>query len=69
MLSLLSCEKLREGRETERSLPPDMRQFIVDLHAELPTMSWQEIVEICSIRFGRKPFHHRVKHIILVQAG
>jgi hypothetical protein len=69
MLGLFSSEKPREGIETERSLPPDMRQLIVDLHAELPTMSWREIAEICSIRFGRKPSHHSVKHIILVQAG
>jgi len=36
----------------------------VDLHAELPTMSWREIADICYIRFGRKPSHHSVKHVI-----
>jgi putative transposase len=69
MLGLFSSEKPHERRETERSLPSDMRHLIVDLHTELPTMSWREIVGICSIRFGRKPSHHSVKHTILVQAG
>ncbi len=61
MLSLFSSEKPREGAETARTFPPDMRQLIVDLHAELPTMSWREIADICYIRFGRKPSHHSVK--------
>src|SRR5215472_1291155 len=39
MRSLLSSQKPREEAETERSLPPEMRQLIVDLHAELFTMS------------------------------
>src|SRR5947209_8574629 len=62
MSSLFSNAQPREDVETERSLPPDMRQLIVDLHAELPTMSWREIAEICYIRYGRKPSHHSVKH-------
>jgi len=64
MLSLFSSEKPRKETETARSLPPDMRQLIVDLHAELPTMSWREIAEICYIRYGRKPSHHSVKRVI-----
>ena len=50
----------REGREAECSLPSDMRQLSVDLHAALPAMSGREIAEICSNRFGRKPSHHSV---------
>ena len=50
----------REGIETECSLPSDMRQLSVDLHAALPAMSGREIAEICSNRFGRKPSHHSV---------
>jgi transposase len=45
-------------------LPPDLRQLIVDLHAELPTMSWREIAEICYLRFGRKPSHHSVQRVL-----
>jgi hypothetical protein len=40
-----------------------MRQLIVDLHTELPAMSWREIAEICYIRYGRRPAHHSVKHL------
>src|SRR5262249_47635019 len=63
MQSLLGAPQPREEVETERSLPEDMRQLIVDLHAELPTMSWREIAEICYIRYNRKPSHHSVKRI------
>ena len=65
MQSLFSSQKPREETETARSLPLDMRQLIVDLHAELPTMSWREIAEICYIRTGRKPSHHSIKHIAI----
>src|SRR5579859_3519260 len=41
-----------------------MRQLIVDLHAEAPTMSWREIAEVCYIRSGRKPSHNSVKQVI-----
>jgi transposase len=63
MQSLFSSQQPREETETARSLPLDMRQLIVDLHAELPTMSWREIAEICYVRTGRKPSHHSIKHI------
>ena len=35
----------------------------MDLHAELPTMSWREIAEVCYIRYARRPDHKSVKHI------
>lgn len=38
-------------------------QCRVDLHAELPIMSWREIAGVCYIRYGRKPEHKSVKHI------
>ncbi|HJT56727.1 MAG TPA: hypothetical protein VJ761_09545 [Ktedonobacteraceae bacterium] len=41
-----------------------MRQLIVDIHAELPTMSWREIAEICYIQYGRRPAHHSIKHLV-----
>jgi transposase len=63
MQSLFSTPRPSEDAETERSLPQEMRQLIIDLHAELPTMSWREIAEICYIRYDRKPSHHTVKHI------
>jgi transposase len=63
MRSWFSDHVPREEAETARSLPLDMRQLIVDLHAELPTMSWREIADICYVRTGRKPSHHSIKHI------
>jgi len=63
MQSLFSSGEQGGERETSKSLPPQMRQLIVDLHAELPTMSWREIAEVCYIRYGRKPDHKSVKHI------
>jgi len=50
-------------RETTKTLPEEVRQLIVDLHAELPTMSWREIAEICYIRYGRRQDHKSVKRI------
>jgi hypothetical protein len=63
MQSLFSSGEQGGAREHRNSLPPEMRQLIVDLHAELPTMSWREIAEVCYIRYTRRPAHHSVKHI------
>ena len=63
MQSLFDSKIPREQAETSRSLPQEIRQVIVDLHREMPTMSWREVADICFIRFGRKPSHHSVKHI------
>jgi len=63
MQSLFSSGEQGGARETGKTLPPEIRQLIVDLHAELPTMSWREIAEVCYIRSGRKPDHKSVKHI------
>ncbi len=64
MQSLFAEHSPREQGETSRTLPSDMRQLIVDLHAELPTLSWREIAEVCYIRSGRKPSHNSVKQVI-----
>ena len=63
MASLFSSGEQGGARATQNSLPPEMRQLIVDLHAEYPGMSWREMAEICYIRYGRRPAHHSVKHI------
>ncbi len=60
MQSLFASGEQGGARETRNSLPPEMRQLIVDLHAEHPGMSWREIAEICYIRYGRRPAHHSV---------
>src|SRR5260221_5733104 len=63
MQSLFSSGEQGGERETSKTLPPEICQLIVDLHAGLPTMSCREIAEICYIRYGRRPAHHSVKHI------
>jgi putative transposase len=63
MQSLFSSGGQGGARETRNSLPEEMRQLIVDLHAEHSGMSWRGIAEICYIRYGRRPAHHGVKHI------
>ncbi len=63
MQSLFSSGEQGGERETSKTLPVEMRQLIVDLHMELPTMSWREIAEVCYIRYGRRPDHKSVKHI------
>ena len=47
-----------------RSLPPDMRQLIVDLKAEHPGFRPHEIATICFLRFGRKPSDHTVQRVL-----
>lgn len=64
MASLFATKPRKQRQETARSLPPDMRQLIVDLRVEMPTMSLREIAEICDIRFGRRPSHHSVQFVL-----
>ncbi len=64
MVSLFASKPRKQPQETARSLPPDMRQLIVDLRVELPTMSLREIAEICTIRFHRQPSHHTVQLVL-----
>lgn len=64
MVSLFATKPQKQPKETTRSLPPDMRQLIVDLRVELPTMSMREIAEICDVRCGRRPSHHSVQLVL-----
>lgn len=64
MVSLFASRPRKQPQETARSLPPDMRQLIVDLYIELPTMSLREIAEICETRFHRRPSHNSVKMVL-----
>lgn len=52
MQSLFSSGEQGGAREISKTLPAEIRQLIVDLHAELPTMPWREIAEVCYIRYG-----------------
>ncbi len=46
-------------KQDKRTLPPPMRQAIVDAHAEYPGLSLHEIARICYVQFNRRPSHHR----------
>jgi len=48
----------------KRALPPPMRQAIVDLIAEYPSLSLHEIASICYAQFGRRPSPHTIKLIL-----
>src|SRR6266536_3588867 len=64
MVSLFASRLRKQPQETARSLPPDMRQLIVDLRVEMPNMSIREIAEICDTRFHRRPSHHSIKTVL-----
>jgi len=49
---------------TERSLPEEMRQLIVNLKAEYSGFSTHEIATICFLHFERRPSDHTVKRIL-----
>ena len=64
MASLFPKDPPIRSEDKSRSLPPDMRQLIVDLHAEHPVFRSHEIATICFLRFGRKPSHHSVQRVL-----
>lgn len=45
----------------KRTLPPPMRQVIVDLHAEYPVHHVDEIARIIYVQFGRRPSAQTIK--------
>ena len=53
-----------ELHEDPRSLPPPLRQLIVNLRAEVPSMSLREIALICEVQVGRRPSHHSVQKVL-----
>src|SRR5713101_1686340 len=63
MQSLFPSGEQGGARETGKTLPPEIRQLIVNLHAEMLTMSWREIAEVCYVQYGRRPDHKNVKRI------
>jgi putative transposase len=63
MQSLFPAGSRGGARDTGKTLPEEIRQLIVDLHAEAPWMSWREMAEVCYIRYGRRPHHKHVKRI------
>ena len=47
-----------------RTLSPPLRQLIINLRAEGPSMSLREIALICDVQFGRRPSHHSVQKVL-----
>jgi len=48
----------------QRTLPPNVRQAIVDVHAEYPLLSLREIASICYARFNRRPSPRTIKMVL-----
>jgi hypothetical protein len=48
----------------KRTLPPPVRQAIVDAHAEYPSLSLHELASICYVQCGRRPSPHTIKLIL-----
>ncbi|MHB8598822.1 MAG: helix-turn-helix domain-containing protein [Ktedonobacteraceae bacterium] len=53
-------------KQDKRTLPPPIRQAIVDAHAEYPALSLHEIASICYVQFGRKPSPHTIQYILAI---
>jgi len=63
MRSLFPKERPQTA-EQGRSLPPEMRQLIVNLKAEHPGFTPHELSRICFLHFERRPSDHTVKRIL-----
>src|SRR5438477_1720430 len=51
-------------KQDKRTLPPDMRQEIVDLLAQYPAFRPHELATICFLKFNRKPAPATIKLIL-----
>lgn len=50
--------------EKHRTLPPEVRQAILDAKREHPPLRVQELTTICRARFGHHPSSHTVKRLL-----
>ena len=65
MASLLPAAPPPEiPRQDKRALPPNIRQEIVDLHAQYPAFRPHELATICFVKFNRKPAPATIKLIL-----
>lgn len=53
-----------QQQDHHRSLPPPLRQAIVDLKAEYAALSLRELATICHVRFNRKPSPHTIQQVL-----
>lgn len=55
----------REPKQTDRrSLPPNLRQLLVDRKTEYPAFTPHELATLCYVASGRRPSSHTVKRIL-----
>jgi putative transposase len=47
-----------------RSLPPRLRQLIVDRHTEYPAFTPHELATLCYVAWGRRPSSHTIKRVL-----
>ena len=52
------------SKHDKRTLPPPMRQAIVDARAEHPGLSLHEIARMCYVQFNRRPSHHTIQLVL-----
>ncbi len=65
MASLLPAEPPPPiPKQDKRTLPPPIRQEIVNLHAEYPAFRPHELATICFVKFGRRPRRQTFKLIL-----
>lgn len=65
MASLLTAAPPPEiPKQDKRSLPPDIRQEIVDLHTQYPAFRPHELATICFVKYNRKPAPATIKLIL-----
>ena len=65
MASLLPPDPPPVVRKLDRrSLPPPMRQAIIDLKAEYSAFTLHEIATICYAQFGRRPSPHTIQLVL-----
>ena len=55
----------REPKQTDRrSIPPHLRQLLVDRKTEYPAFTPHELATLCYVASGRRPSSHTVKRIL-----
>ena len=65
MASLLPAEPPPPiPKQDKRTLPPPIRQEIVNLQADYPAFRPHELATICFVKFGRRPSRQTIKLIL-----
>jgi putative transposase len=64
MVSLFRPTKRQEA-DDHRSLPPPIRQAIVDLRVEYAGFSLHELAQIICIQYGRRPSRATIKQVLI----